>query len=54
VLRLTELRLPLEHDDAALRAAILARLGVGDDALRAFTVFRGGHDARRKAQIVAV
>jgi len=54
VLRVTELRLPLEHADAELRAAIVERLGIGDEALRAFTVFRRGHDARRKAQIVAV
>ena len=54
MLRVTELRLPLEHRDDELRAAIVARLGIGNDALRAFTVFRRGHDARRKAQIVAV
>jgi hypothetical protein len=54
VLRVTELRLPLEHADVELRAAIVERLGIGDEALRAFTVFRRGHDARRKAQIVAV
>nr|HET7857600.1 FAD-binding protein [Caldimonas sp.] len=54
MLRVTELRLPLEHADAELRAAIVARLGIGDGALRAFSVFRRGHDARRKAQIVAV
>ena len=54
MLRVTELRLPLEHADAELRAAIVERLGIGDEALRAFTVFRRGHDARRKAQIVAV
>ncbi len=54
MLRLTELRLPLEHSDAELRAAIVARLGIGDEAFRGFTVFRRGHDARRKAQIVAV
>jgi len=54
VLRLTELRLPLEHADAELRAAIVGRLGIGDEALGAFTVFRRGHDARRKTQVVAV
>jgi hypothetical protein len=54
VLRVTELRLPLEHADAELRAAIVERLGIADDALRAFTIFRRGHDARRKTQIVAV
>ena len=54
MIRLTELRLPLEHSDAALRAAIVARLGVDDAALRGFGVFRRGHDARRKTQVVAV
>jgi uncharacterized FAD-dependent dehydrogenase len=54
MIRLTELRLPLEHSDAALRAAIVARLGIDDAALRDFTVFRRGHDARRKTQVVAV
>ncbi len=54
MLRLTELRLPLEHEDAELRAAIVEQLGIGDDALHGFTVFRRGHDARHKAQIVAV
>ncbi|HEY2188720.1 MAG TPA: hypothetical protein VGH48_09175 [Caldimonas sp.] len=54
MIRLTELRLPLEHSTAELRAAIAARLGIAGTALRAFTVFRRGHDARKKAAIVAV
>ena len=54
MIRLTELRLPLEHSAAALRAAIVARLGIDDQALAGFSVFRRGHDARRKGQIVAV
>jgi uncharacterized FAD-dependent dehydrogenase len=51
MLRITELRLPLGHDEAALRAAIVARLGIADDALRSFTVFRRAYDARKKAAI---
>ncbi|HEY2561116.1 MAG TPA: hypothetical protein VGI48_15520 [Caldimonas sp.] len=54
MIRLTELRLPLEHSDSALRDAIVARLAIADDALRAVTVFRRGHDARKRARIVAV
>ena len=54
MIRLTELRLPLDHADADLRAAIVARLGVADAALAGFSVFRRGHDARKKAKIVAV
>ena len=40
MLRLTNLRLPLDHDDAALRAAVVARLGVRDADLRGFSVFK--------------
>ncbi|MFT3663631.1 NAD(P)/FAD-dependent oxidoreductase [Piscinibacter sp.] len=54
MLRITELRLPLNHPEPALREAVLARLGLPDAALRALTVFRRGHDARRKSDIVLV
>ena len=52
MLRITELRLPLDHPDEALRAAIVARLRIADGALLAFTVFRRGYDARKKSAIV--
>jgi uncharacterized protein len=54
MLRLTELRLPLDHVEADLRAAIVARLAIDDAALRAFSTFRRGYDARKKAAIVFV
>ena len=52
MLRLTELRLPLDHPDEALRPAILQRLGLGDAELLSFTVFSRNHDARRRSAIV--
>ncbi|MHB1303647.1 MAG: NAD(P)/FAD-dependent oxidoreductase [Acidiphilium sp.] len=52
MIRLTEIRLKLDHDEDALRAAVLARLGVEAGALRHYTVFRRAVDARRKAAIV--
>jgi len=52
MLRITELRLPLDHAEAALRAAVLSRLGVTDAALKAFTVFRRAWDARKKTAIM--
>ena len=52
MLRITELRLPLGHAEAALSAAVLARLGIPDGALKAHTVFRRAWDARKKAAIV--
>ena len=54
MLRITELRLPLLHADEALRPALLARLGLPDAALKAFTVFRRAYDARRKAAVVLI
>jgi uncharacterized FAD-dependent dehydrogenase len=54
MLRITGLRLPLTHDEAALRAAILHRLAVPDAALGDFTIFRRAFDARKKSGITLV
>ena len=51
MLRLTELKLPLEHAPDELRAALLKRLGVGEADLVNFTVFRRAADARKPKQI---
>jgi len=51
MLRVTELRLPLDHPEGALRPAILARLGIRDGDLSAFSVFKRAYDARKKAAI---
>ena len=52
MLRITELRLPLKHPEEALRAAILARLGIPSAALKSFTIFKRGYDARKKSAVV--
>ena len=52
MLRITELRLPLHHAESALRPAIVTRLGIADDALTDFTVFKRSYDARKKSAIV--
>ena len=52
MLRINELRLPLDHAPAALRAAVLARLHIPDAALKAFTVFKRALDARKKSAVV--
>jgi uncharacterized FAD-dependent dehydrogenase len=54
MLRITELRLPLDHAEDALRPAVARRLGVADADLLAFTVFRRAYDARRKSAIVLI
>ncbi len=47
-MRLTEIKLPLDHDETALRAAIVKRLGTAGGTLTAYTIFRRGVDARRR------
>ena len=55
MLRLTDLRLPLDHPEPALRAAVVARLGLGDPArLRQLVVFKRSADARKKSAIVLI
>ena len=54
MVRLTELKLPLNHTEAELPAAIIARLLIKPEALIKFTVFRRGYDSRKKADIQLV
>ena len=51
MLRLTELKLPLNHQADELRAAILQRLQISAQDLLDFSVFRRGYDARKKSAI---
>lgn len=54
MLRLTDIQLPLDHAEQDLRAAILERLKISADDLLGFTLFRRGHDARKKSNIFLV
>lgn len=48
MLRITELKLPLDHPDEALREAIVQRLGIRDEQLLSFNLFKRSYDARKK------
>jgi uncharacterized protein len=54
MLRLTELRLPLDHPEDALEQAVLRRLEIGASDLLAVAVARRGYDARKPAAISLV
>ncbi|MFZ2986874.1 NAD(P)/FAD-dependent oxidoreductase [Ideonella sp.] len=54
MLRITELRLPLNHAEDALRPAVCDRLGVTDADLLDFVVFKRAYDARKKTAIVLI
>ena len=54
MLRLTELKLPLDHAKDALRPAICQRLGIADAELLDFTIFKRSYDARKKSAITLI
>ncbi len=54
MLRLTEIKLPLDHGPDALRAAILKRLRLAPDDLTGLSIFKRAHDARKKSAIVFI
>jgi uncharacterized FAD-dependent dehydrogenase len=54
MLRLINLKLPLDHPAAALPDAICARLGIARADLLGFTVFRRGYDARKRGAIALI
>lgn len=51
MLRLTDIKLPLNHDEQALERAILSKLNIQKSQLIAFTLFKRGYDARNKRDI---
>jgi uncharacterized FAD-dependent dehydrogenase len=54
MLRLTEIKLPLDHSDADLRGAILAKLGIQGEELLSVAVARRGYDARKRNHIIFI
>ena len=51
MLRLTEIKLPLNHDENAINAAILQKLALQPEQLHSVSVFKRGFDARKKSDI---
>ena len=54
MLRLNEIKLPLNHSDDDLRLAILQKLGIGKEDLLDFSVYKRSHDARKKSAILLI
>src|SRR3989338_4147813 len=49
MLRITELKLPIDHAEEALRPALLQRLGIPSEELLDFSLFKRSYDARKKS-----
>ncbi|MEG3193082.1 NAD(P)/FAD-dependent oxidoreductase [Lysobacter sp. D1-1-M9] len=54
MLRLTDIKLPLDHAESALSEAILARLGIRAGELSGYTIAKRSYDARRRGAIVLI
>ena len=54
MLRLSDLKLPLDHPAEALPAAVVDRLGIAPADLLSFSIARRANDARRKSAILMV
>jgi uncharacterized protein len=54
MLRLAEIKLPLDHPPEAIELAILQKLQITPADLVGFSIFKRSHDARKKSEILLV
>ena len=54
MLRLTDIQLPLDHSESAIKAAILKKLLITEVELIGFYIFRRSYNARKKSSIVLI
>ncbi|MGS2720586.1 NAD(P)/FAD-dependent oxidoreductase [Paraglaciecola aestuariivivens] len=54
MLRINEIKLPLNHEEQALSQAILQKLQIPASQLQSFKVFKRAYDARNKADILLI
>ena len=54
MLRINELKLPLNHTEEELSAAIVKKLAINAEELESFSVFKRSYDARKKSNIFLI
>jgi uncharacterized FAD-dependent dehydrogenase len=54
MLRLSDLQLPLDHTGEELRSAVINKLGIVDEELQDFSLFKRSYDARKKHKILLI
>ena len=54
MIRLSNIQLPLDHNDTAIEKSILSMLDISAEQLVSFNVFRRGYDARKKTNIMLI
>lgn len=54
MIRLTEIKLPLDHEEGAILDAITKKLGITAQEVLSFNMFKRGYDARKKSKILLI
>ncbi len=54
MLRLTDIKLPLDHSSSALEQDVISKLGLEEGELIALSIFKRSYDARKKDSIVLI
>ncbi|GAL16427.1 NAD(FAD)-utilizing dehydrogenase sll0175 homolog [Vibrio astriarenae] len=54
MIRLTEIKLPLDHEEGAILDAIANKLGIAAEEVLSFNMFKRGYDARKKTKILLI
>ncbi|MFA0440774.1 hypothetical protein BCU70_13720 [Vibrio sp. 10N.286.49.C2] len=54
MIRLTEIKLPLDHEEGAILTAITKKLNVTAEQVLSFNMFKRGYDARKKNKILLI
>lgn len=54
MLRITEIKLPLDHPESAIASVIVKKLQILPEELLSYTIFKRSYDARKKAEILLV
>ncbi|MCW8347245.1 NAD(P)/FAD-dependent oxidoreductase [Vibrio sp. ZSDZ65] len=54
MIRLTEIKLPLDHEEDAILAAIAKKLNIPSEQVLSFNMFKRGYDARKKSKILLI
>ncbi len=54
MLRLTEIKLPLDHNEEQIKSKILAKLQIHENELIRYSIFKRSHDARKRNHIFII
>ena len=54
MLRLTEIKLPLDHPESEIKTTIIKKLGIDESDLISYSIFKRSYDARKRGAITLI